>query len=77
MLRPAVAHGVILLGREAEQPVAGRVRRDVRLIEPADGKRERDAPVRALHRRGVVGVHRAFVLVDKNAVIRSARWQPP
>jgi hypothetical protein len=49
----------------------------VRLIEPADGKRERDAPVRALHRRGVVGVHRAFVLVDKNAVIRSARWQPP
>ena len=56
------------VGREAEQPVAGRVGRDMGLVDPADLERLDDALVRPLHGDGVHVVEGALVLVDQDAV---------
>ena len=55
--------------REAEQPVAGRIGRDVRLKQAAELERVHDIAVRPLAGERVAPVERAFVLIDQHAVL--------
>ena len=49
--------------------MAGRIRRDMRLIDAADGEAFHDALVRTLHGGRIGGIERAFVLIHKHACI--------
>ncbi|MPM75833.1 hypothetical protein SDC9_122827 [bioreactor metagenome] len=60
---------MIFFGGKSEHPVSGRVGRDVRLIDPADGEALHNVPVRPLQGRRVVRIERAFMLVHQNAVV--------
>ena len=64
-----VAHGMYAARREPEQPVAGRVGRDMRLEQARQLKLVHDVAVRALAGERVALVERAFVLVDQHAVL--------
>ena len=63
-----IVDGMIFFAGKAEQPVPRRKGRDVRLIHLADGKGAGNALVAALHGGGVLGVERAALLVDHDAV---------
>ena len=60
---------MVFLRGKAEQPMAGRIRRDMRLIDAADGEAFHDALVRTLHGGRIGGIERAFVLIDHDAVL--------
>ena len=60
---------MVLLGREAEEPVSRRIARDVRLVDGRDGKLHRDVAVRVADGLLVRLVERRLVLVDEDAVV--------
>ena len=56
------------LGGKTEEPMAGRIGRHKKLIDPGDGEGGFNFPVGPLHLLGVSWVVRAFVLVDQDSV---------
>ena len=68
-VRIQIAHRMHAARRKAEQPVSGRVGRDMRLKQTAQLKRVYDIAVRSLARKRIALVERAFVLVDEHAVL--------
>ena len=61
-------NGVILFGGESEEPMSGRIRWDMCLIDPADGEALHDPLVGALHGGGILLIERTFMLVDHNPI---------
>ena len=68
-VRIQIAHRMHAARRKAEQPVSGRVGRDMCLKQTAQLKRVHDIAVRSLARQRIALVERAFVLVDEHAVL--------
>ena len=63
-VRIQIAHRMYAAGRETEQPVAGRIGRDMRLKQAAELEGMDDIAVRSLAGERVAPVERAFVLVS-------------
>ena len=68
-VRIQIAHRMHAARRKAEQPVSGRVGRDMCLKQTAQLKRVHDIAVCALAGERVAPVERAFVLIDQHAVL--------